>query len=465
MVKGLEEKPYEEQLEGTWSVQPGEEETEGRLHGCYNFLVGERGGAGTDLFPVVSSDRTQGNGLKLCQKRFRLDIRKRLFPQRVVGLWNRLPRGVITAPSQTEFKKCLSNALRHMMKLLGVLLCRAELDSTIPEGPFQLGIFCDPVILVCLTRDNFSKDLNPEIERDKDFSHQRRHYKEFRFDLTQIPHGEAVTAAEFRIYKDRSNSRFENETIQISVYQIIKEYPNRDADLFLLDTRKAQASDVGWFVFDITVTSNHWVINPLNNLGLQLCVEMGDGRSINVKSAGLIGRHGPQSKQPFMVAFFKASEVLFRSVRATNNKRKNQNRNKSSSQQESSRMPSVGDYNTSEQKQACKKHELYVSFRDLGWQCVYPHSSLKKEAEVVFANLQSKITLSRATEQTCGIELRLLNKLQDVQDSRMMTIVAKVAIEKRKSIFIIKSTLRLKSFNWKAKDSLYNISSVKPRVK
>lgn len=66
------------------------------------------------------------------------------------------------------------------------------------------------------------------------------------------------------------------------------------------------------------------------------------GRSINVKSAGLIGRHGPQSKQPFMVAFFKASEVLFRSVRAANNKRKNQNRNKSSSHQESSRMPNVG---------------------------------------------------------------------------------------------------------------------------
>ncbi|KAL2306783.1 hypothetical protein Nmel_004721 [Mimus melanotis] len=116
------------------------------------------------------------------------------------------------------------------------------------------------------------------VERDKDFSHHRRHYKEFRFDLTQIPHGEAVTAAEFRIYKDRSNSRFENETIQISIYQITKEYPNRDADLFLLDTRKAQASDVGWFVFDITVTSNHWVINPQNNLGLQLCAETGDGK-------------------------------------------------------------------------------------------------------------------------------------------------------------------------------------------
>jgi len=50
--------------------------------------------------------------------------------------------------------------------------------------------------------------------------------------------------------------------------------------LFLLDTRKAQASDVGWFVFDITATSNHWVINPQNNLGLQLCVETGDGKII-----------------------------------------------------------------------------------------------------------------------------------------------------------------------------------------
>lgn len=26
------------------------------------------------------------------------------------------------------------------------------------------------------------------------------------------------------------------------------------------------------------------------------------------------------------------------------------------------------DQNISEQKQACKKHELYVSFRELGWQ-------------------------------------------------------------------------------------------------
>ncbi|KAI4878651.1 hypothetical protein NFI96_023260 [Prochilodus magdalenae] len=206
------------------------------------------------------------------------------------------------------------------------------------------------------------------VERDRDFSHQRRHYKEFRFDLTQIPDGEAVTAAEFRIYKDHSQGKYENVTLKVSIYQVIKEYQNRDAETFLLDSKKVRASDGGWLVFDITATSNHWVLNPQQNMGLQLCVETMDGRSINMKSAGIIGRSGPQSKQPFLVAFFKASEVLLRSVRATGGKRKNHSRNKSRTQQKTSQSPRSEDQNTSEQKQACKKHELYVSFRDLGWQ-------------------------------------------------------------------------------------------------
>ncbi|KAG3263368.1 bone morphogenetic protein 7 isoform X2 [Ictidomys tridecemlineatus] len=206
------------------------------------------------------------------------------------------------------------------------------------------------------------------VEHDKEFFHPRYHHREFRFDLSKIPEGEAVTAAEFRIYKDYIRERFDNETFRISVYQVLQEHLGRESDLFLLDSRTLWASEEGWLVFDITATSNHWVVNPRHNLGLQLSVETLDGQSVNPKLAGLIGRHGPQHKQPFMVAFFKATEVHLRSIRSTGGKQRSQNRSKTPKNQEALRMASVAENSSSDQRQACKKHELYVSFRDLGWQ-------------------------------------------------------------------------------------------------
>ncbi|KFQ97675.1 hypothetical protein Y956_12738, partial [Nipponia nippon] len=55
------------------------------------------------------------NGFKLKEGRWRLDIRKKFFPVRVVRRWNRLPREAVDAPSLEVFKARLDGALSNLI--------------------------------------------------------------------------------------------------------------------------------------------------------------------------------------------------------------------------------------------------------------------------------------------------------------------------------------------------------------
>ncbi|XP_061584089.1 bone morphogenetic protein 7-like [Cololabis saira] len=204
---------------------------------------------------------------------------------------------------------------------------------------------------------------------DQDLQH---HTQEFRFDMSRIPEGEAITAAEFRLYKGFTHEGTENQTFRVSVYQLLQESRSSEVELLLLDQRDVWASQEGWLVFHLTAASTLWPGSPEQTVSLHVVLQDSSGRRSRASAAGLLTGSGPKDKQPFLVVFFKAGGVRFRSVRSAHGHKGRQS-NRSRAQkavQEAMKVAetaAVSD-NVVFSKEGCKKRELYVSFRDLGWQ-------------------------------------------------------------------------------------------------
>ncbi|KAK4828907.1 hypothetical protein QYF61_001465 [Mycteria americana] len=144
MIRGLEHLSYEDRLRDLGLSSLEKRKLRGHLIAAFQYLKVAYKKAGEGLFMRACSGRTRGNGFKLKEGRFRLDIRKKFFTmrvsdrkhgngsklhqgrftldiskhfftKRVVKHCNRLPREVVDDPCLSVFKRHLDSALNNML--------------------------------------------------------------------------------------------------------------------------------------------------------------------------------------------------------------------------------------------------------------------------------------------------------------------------------------------------------------
>ena len=136
MIRGLERFPCKDRLRelGLFSLE--KRRLRGELIAAFQYLKGAYKQEGNQLLQRVRDSRTRGNGLKLTEGRFRLDVRGKFFAMRAVRCWKSCAERLwMPRPSLEVLKARLDGALGslvwyEMCRLVALrVAARLELDD------------------------------------------------------------------------------------------------------------------------------------------------------------------------------------------------------------------------------------------------------------------------------------------------------------------------------------------------
>ena len=115
MIRGLEHLTYKDRLRDLGLFSLDKRRLRGDFITPFQYLKGAYKQERSQLFERVGNGSTKGNGFKLKEERFQLDIRGKFFTVRAVRCWIKLLREAVDAPSLEVLKARLDGALGSLV--------------------------------------------------------------------------------------------------------------------------------------------------------------------------------------------------------------------------------------------------------------------------------------------------------------------------------------------------------------